>query len=148
VVKAFRAGPFSMRYSSFQPFTYFPRGSRTNRLARAALRESNPRKDDDAAMAVGGNSIASADYDNRAFTSIIPMPRYCPRTAIGLLFRARGAQRTLAIVAVRVSIIQILNYAVCMDINTGKLRFSYANGIPLLRGSAFGWPFKLVHSTV
>ena len=89
------------------------------------------------------NSIASADYDNRAFTSVIPIQRYWQRARHRITTSwARGADRTLDIGCGSSVIIQSLNNAVGMDINTGKLRFLRRYGIPLLRGSAFALPFK------
>jgi dolichol-phosphate mannosyltransferase len=137
LVKAYAQG-FSVHEI---PFTYFPREAGRSHarvvrfgisLAQTALKLWPLR-----------NSIASADYDNRAFTSIIPLQRYWQRTRHRITTSwARGADRTLDIGCGSSVIIQSLNNAVGMDVNPGKLRFLRRYGIPLLRGSAFALPFK------
>jgi dolichol-phosphate mannosyltransferase len=123
------------------PFTYFPRqsGHSHARLLRFGA---------DLTYAAGRlwrlrNSIASADYDERAFYSVIPLQRYWQRRRHRIITSwARGAHRTLDIGCGSSVIIQSLNNAIGMDINMGKLRFLRRYGIPLLRGSAFSLPFK------
>ena len=89
------------------------------------------------------NSIASADYDDRAFYSIIPLQRYWQRRRHRITTSwARGADRMLDIGCGSSVIIQSLNNAIGMDVSMGKLRFLRRLGIPLLRGSAFALPFK------
>ena len=137
LVKAFAQG-FSIHEI---PFTYFPREAGRSHarvlrfgidLAQTALKLWRLR-----------NSIASADYDNRAFTSVIPVQRYWQRARHRIITSwARGADRTLDIGCGSSVIIQSLDNAVGMDINTGKLRFLRRYGFPLLRGSAFALPFK------
>ncbi|MGH8011501.1 MAG: glycosyltransferase [Candidatus Binataceae bacterium] len=137
LVKAYARG-----FSVFEvPFTYFPRQSGHShvRLLRfgadltyAAFRLWRLR-----------NSIASADYDERAFYSIIPPQRYWQRRRHRIISSwARGASRTLDIGCGSSVIIQSLNHAIGMDVNMAKLRFLRRYGIPLLRGSAFALPFK------
>jgi SAM-dependent methyltransferase len=123
------------------PFTYFPRGAGRSHarvlrfgmdLARAALKLWTLR-----------NSIASADYDDRAFYSIIPLQRYWQRARHRIATAwARGATRTLDIGCGSSVIIQSLNIAIGMDLSISKLRFVSRLGIPLVRGSAFALPFK------
>jgi dolichol-phosphate mannosyltransferase len=137
LVKAFAHG-FSIHEI---PFTYFPReaGRSHARVLRFGIDLAK------AALKLWGlrNSIASADYDNRAFTSVIPMQRYWQRTRHRITTSwARGADRTLDIGCGSSVIIQSLNNAVGMDVNTGKLRFLRRFGIPLVRGSAFALPYK------
>jgi dolichol-phosphate mannosyltransferase len=137
LVKAFAHG-FSIKEI---PFTYFPREAGRSHarvlrfgidMAQTALRLWPLR-----------NSIASADYDNRAFTSIIPIQRYWQRARHRITTSwARGADRTLDIGCGSSVIIQSLNNAVGMDVNPGKLRFLRRYSIPILRGSAFALPFK------
>jgi dolichol-phosphate mannosyltransferase len=137
LVKAFAQG-FSIREI---PFTYFPRGA--GRSHARVLRFGIDLAKTMMKLWPLRNSIASADYDNRAFTSIIPMQRYWQRERHRITTSwARAADRTLDIGCGSSVIIQSLNYAVGMDINTGKLRFLSRYGIPLLRGSAFALPFK------
>jgi dolichol-phosphate mannosyltransferase len=137
LVKAYAQG-FSVHEV---PFTYFPRESGRSHarvlrfgmdLLSAALKLWTLR-----------NSIASADYDDRAFYSIIPFQRYWQRARHRITTSwARGADRILDIGCGSSVIIQSLNNAVGMDVNLGKLRFLRRFGIPLLRGSAFALPFS------
>lgn len=123
------------------PFTYFPRESGRSHarllrfgwdLTRATFRLWRLR-----------NSIDSADYDERAFYSAIPVQRYWQRRRHRIItFWARGARRVLDAGCGSSIIIQSLNNAVGMDPNFGKLRFLRRRGIPLLRGSAFALPFR------
>jgi dolichol-phosphate mannosyltransferase len=137
LVKAYAQG-----YSVFEvPFTYFPRESGTSHarlvqfgldLARASFKLWRLR-----------NSVASADYDDRAFYSIIPLQRYWQRKRHRITtFWARGASRILDVGCGSSLIIQSLNNAIGMDMSMGKMRFLRRHGIPLLRGSAFALPFK------
>ncbi|HZP45402.1 MAG TPA: glycosyltransferase [Candidatus Binataceae bacterium] len=123
------------------PFTYFPRESgrshaRLTRfgwdLTRAGFRLWALR-----------NSINSADYDDRAFYSLIPVQRYWQRRRHRITTAwARGAARILDAGCGSSMIIQSLNNAIGMDINADKLRFLRRAGIPLLRASAFALPFR------
>jgi dolichol-phosphate mannosyltransferase len=123
------------------PFTYFPRESGRSHarlvrfgldLARASVRLWKLR-----------NSLASADYDERAYYSIIPPQRYWHRRRHRIAVSwARGAGRILDAGCGSSVIIQSLNNAVGLDFNLGKLRFLRRYGIPLVRGSAFALPFR------
>jgi dolichol-phosphate mannosyltransferase len=123
------------------PFTYFPRenGHSHARLIRfgwdlttSAFKLWRLR-----------NSVASADYDERAFYSIVPIQRYWQRRRHRIItFWARGASRILDVGCGSSLIVQSLNNAIGMDISLGKLRFLRRHGIPLLRGTAFSLPFK------
>ena len=137
LVKAYANG-----YSVFEvPFTYFPREAGRSHarlfafgwdLMSATFRLWRLR-----------NSIASADYDDRAFYSVIPLQRYWQRTRHRITtFWVRGAQRILDAGCGSSMIIQSLNNAIGMDLNPAKLRFLRRLGIPLLRASAFALPFK------
>ena len=137
LVKAYAQG-----YSIFEvPFTYFPRESGRShaRLLRFGL---------DLIRASGRlwklrNSIQSADYDERAFYSLIPVQRYWQRRRHRIATSwARGAGRVLDIGCGSSVIIQSLNNAVGMDLSMGKLRFLRRRGIELARGSAFALPFR------
>jgi dolichol-phosphate mannosyltransferase len=137
LVKAYAQG-----YSIFEvPFTYFPRESGRShaRLLRFGL---------DLIRASGRlwklrNSIRSADYDERAFYSFIPVQRYWQRRRHRIATSwARGAARVLDIGCGSSVIIQSLNNAVGMDLSMGKLRFLRRRGIELVRGSAFALPFR------
>ncbi|HVA67716.1 MAG TPA: glycosyltransferase [Candidatus Binataceae bacterium] len=123
------------------PFTYFPReaGHSHARLIRFGWDLTR------SALKLWGlrNSVASADYDERAFYSIIPLQRYWQRRRHRITVSwTRNAGRTLDVGCGSSLIIQSLNNAVGMDFSMGKVRFLRRYGIPLLRGSAFALPFK------
>jgi dolichol-phosphate mannosyltransferase len=137
LVKAYAQG-----YSIFEiPFTYFPRESGRSHarllrfgldLMRASFKLWRLR-----------NSISSADYDERAFYSLIPVQRYWQRRRHRLVTSwTRGFERVLDVGCGSSVIIQSLNNAVGMDVSMGKIRFLRRRGIALLRGSAFALPFK------
>jgi dolichol-phosphate mannosyltransferase len=137
LVKAYAQG-----FSVYEvPFTYFPRESGSSHarllrfgldLTRSTFRLWRLR-----------NSIDSADYDDRAFYSVIPIQRYWQRRRHRITtFWARGASRILDAGCGSSAIIQSLNNAIGMDLNLSKLRFLSRRGIPLLSGSSFALPFK------
>jgi dolichol-phosphate mannosyltransferase len=137
LVKSYARG-----HSVFEvPFTYFPRESGHSHarlfqfgldLLRSSLKLWRLR-----------NSVASADYDDRAFYSIIPPQRYWQRRRHRITTTwARGATHVLDAGCGSSLIIQSLNNAVGMDMSMGKLRFLRRHGIPLVRGSSFALPFK------
>jgi dolichol-phosphate mannosyltransferase len=137
LVKAYAQG-----YSIFEvPFTYFPRESghshaRLLRFGLDLMRAS-------ASLWKLRNSINSADYDERAFYSLIPIQRYWQRRRHRITTSwARSAERVLDIGCGSSVIIQSLNNAVGMDVSMGKLRFLRQRGIELVRGSAFALPFR------
>jgi glycosyltransferase involved in cell wall biosynthesis len=123
------------------PFTYFPRGAgrshiRLLRFGMAQLRSA-------LRMWKLRNSLESADYDERAYYSIIPFQRYWQRRRHHITVSwARGAGRILDAGCGSSLIVQSLNNAVGMEFNFDKLRFLRHQGIPLARGSAFALPFK------
>ncbi len=123
------------------PFTYFPRGSGRShaklfsfgwKILRSSLTLWKTR-----------NSLASADYDERAFYSLIPPQRYWQRRRhrITVLW-ARGAGRVLDAGCGSSLIVQSLNNAIGMDFSYAKLRFLRRYEIPLVNASAFALPFK------
>lgn len=123
------------------PFTYFPRaqGSSHARLLRFGW--------DLMRSAVGlwklRNSLNSADYDERAFYSIIAPQRYWQRRRHRLTVNwARAGGRTLDVGCGTSLIIQSLNHAVGVDYSMAKLRFLRRYGLPLARASAFALPFR------
>ncbi len=137
LVKAWAQG-----YSVYEaPFTYFPRaaGRSHARLIRFGL---------DLIRATARlwklrNSIASADYDARAFHSLIPLQRYWQRRRHRITtFWARGSSHVLDAGCGSSMIIQSLNNAVGMDFSMGKLRYLRRFGIPIARASAFALPFR------
>ena len=123
------------------PFTYFPRGAGRSHAKLVSfgwkiLRASLP-------LWKIRNSLASADYDERAFYSLIPPQRYWQRRRhrITVLW-ARGAGRVLDAGCGSSLIVQSLNNVIGMDYNYAKLRFLRRYEIPLVNGSAFALPFK------
>lgn len=94
------------------------------------------------------NSVFSADYDNRAFDSIIPLQRYWQRTRYRIIrgFLDRDAQRGLVldIGCGSSRIIQSLPEAIGLDIELKKLRFIQGGmgSTPLVEGSIMRLPFK------
>ena len=123
------------------PFVYFPRGAGRSHarviafgidLARSAMKLWRVR-----------NSLDSADYDDRAFYSIIPPQRYWQRRRHSIvLLWARGFQRILDAGCGSSIIAQSLNNVIAMDIKFQKVRFLRRHAIPVLQGSAFTLPFK------
>lgn len=123
------------------PFTYFPRGSGRShaRLIRFGL--------DLAHSAVQlwklRNSLAAADYEERAFYSIIPIQRYWHRRRHHIITRwARGSHRVLDIGCGSSIDTQSLNYAIGIDLSLEKMRFMCRYAIPVVQGSAFALPFR------
>ena len=123
------------------PFTYFPRGAGTSHarlfkfgwtIAVASVKLWKLR-----------NSLASADYDERGFYSVIPIQRYWHRrrhhTTVSW---ARGSSSVLDAGCGSSLIVQSLNHVVGMDFSYPKLRFLRRYGMPLVNGSAFALPFK------
>ncbi|HUY19923.1 MAG TPA: glycosyltransferase [Candidatus Binataceae bacterium] len=123
------------------PFTYFPRGSGRSHarlirfgldLARSAVQLWKLR-----------NSLAAADYEERAFYSIIPLQRYWHRRRHRIVTRwARGAHRVLDIGCGSSIETQSFNYAIGIDLSLEKMRFMRRYAIPVVQGSAFALPFR------
>jgi len=123
------------------PFTYFPRGAGRSHAKLVSfgwkiLRSSLP-------LWKIRNSLASADYDQRAFYSLIPPQRYWHRRRHRITVSwARGAGRVLDAGCGSSRIVQSHNHAIGMNYNYAKLRFLRRCEIPLVNGSAFALPFK------
>jgi glycosyltransferase involved in cell wall biosynthesis len=123
------------------PFTYFPRES--GRSHARLLRFGLDLLHSSLKLWKLRNSINSADYDERAFYSLIPIQRFWHRRRHRIAMSwARGMERVLDVGCGSSVIIQSLNNAVGMDISMGKLRFLRGRGIELVRGSAFALPFS------
>jgi SAM-dependent methyltransferase len=123
------------------PFTYFPRdaGRSHARLVRFGLSLTQ------AAIALWPqrNAFTAADYDDRAFYSIIPLQRYWQRRRHRIItFWARGAGRILDLGCGSSMIVQSLNHAIGMEVSPAKARFVNRRGLPVVRGSAFALPFR------
>ena len=137
LVKAYAAGWRVVEI----PFTYYPRDAGSSHarvvafgldLLRAFVRLWRLR-----------SSIESADYDERAFYSRIPLQRYWQRERHRIITAmARGAGHTLDVGCGSSVILQSLNYAVGIDILANKLRYMRQYGVPLVRGSVTALPIR------
>jgi dolichol-phosphate mannosyltransferase len=137
LVKAYAAG-FSI---TEVPFTYFPRHRGVSHarvlrfgvdLAKSSFKLWKLR-----------NSLESADYDARAFYSLIPPQRYWQRSRHHIITSwARGAGFTLDSGCGSSMIVQSLNDTIAMDYNFAKTRYLHRHKIPAVRGSAFALPFR------
>jgi glycosyltransferase involved in cell wall biosynthesis len=137
LVKAYARG-FSV---TEVPFVYFPRGSGSSHAR--VLRFGIDLFKSGIKLWKIRNSLDSADYDERAFYSIIPIQRYWQRRRHSIiLLWARGHERILDAGCGSSVIIQSLNNAIGMDFLFPKLRFLRRYGIPITQGSAFALPFK------
>jgi dolichol-phosphate mannosyltransferase len=137
LVKAYAAGWRVVEI----PFTYYPRDAGSSHarviafgldLLRAFARLWRLR-----------NSIESADYDERAFYSRIPLQRYWQRERHRIITAmARDMGRTLDIGCGSSVILQSLNYAVGIDVLANKLRYMRQYDVPLVRGSITALPTR------
>jgi dolichol-phosphate mannosyltransferase len=89
------------------------------------------------------SSIESADYDERAFYSRIPLQRYWQRERHRIITgMARGHGRVLDVGCGSSIILQSLNYAVGLDVQRNKLRYMRRYGLPLVQGSVLALPVR------
>lgn len=88
------------------------------------------------------NSIAAADYDERAFDSVIPLQRYWQRTRHALVTRVARHGPILDVGCGSSRILRDLPGAVGLDISFQKLRYMSRYGVPLVHGSVFALPFR------
>lgn len=87
------------------------------------------------------NSIASADYDARAYDSVVPLQRYWQRRRYQVVTSmAAGAERILDVGCGSSRIIGA-GPLVGLDIVLAKLRYARRYGNPLVHGSIFELPF-------
>jgi dolichol-phosphate mannosyltransferase len=136
LVRAYAAG-FSI---AEVPFTYFPRhrGVSHARVLRFGVDLTKSAFD----LWRLRNSLESADYDARAFYSLIPPQRYWQRARHHIVASwARGAGLTLDVGSGSSIIIQSLNNAIALDYNFAKTRYLHRLKIPAVRASAFALPF-------
>src|SRR5207253_5688794 len=88
------------------------------------------------------NSIASADYDARAYDSVIPLQRYWQRGRYKAITRkAAGFIRVLDVGCGSSRILGAVPGMVGLDIQLHKLRYSRRYGNELVHGSIFELPF-------
>ncbi|HXR35962.1 MAG TPA: glycosyltransferase [Candidatus Binataceae bacterium] len=136
LVKAYAAG-FSI---TEVPFTYFPRhrGVSHARLVRFGLDLAKS----SFKLWKLRNSLESADYDARAFYSLIPPQRYWQRARHHIITSwARGSGLTLDSGCGSSMIVQSLTNAIALDYSFAKTRYLHRLKIPAVRGSAFALPF-------
>ncbi len=89
------------------------------------------------------NSIASADYDARAYDSIVPLQRYWQRRRHHVITRAAaGFQCVLDVGCGSSRILSAPLNMVGLDIQLHKLRYARRFGKPLVHGSIFSLPFS------
>jgi len=89
------------------------------------------------------NSIRSADYDERAYDSIIPLQRYWQRKRHNhIVGNAVTGGHTLDIGCGSSRILRSLNHVVGLDILMNKVRYMRKYGKPLVNGSIFALPFQ------
>jgi dolichol-phosphate mannosyltransferase len=137
LVKAYTAGWRVLEL----PFTYFPRqhGSSHARVVRFGIDFLRAF----ARLWVLRNSIATADYDERAFYSRNPLQRFWQRRRHRIVTAmVRGQGRTLDVGCGSSVIVQSLNDAVGVDLHPSRLRYMRRYGVPLVRASALALPIR------
>lgn len=123
------------------PFRYVPRHSgsskaRAVRLARAYVRTF-------AKLWKLRNSIEAADYDERAFDSVVPLQRYWQRRRHAIVTRREvPLGRVLDVGCGSSRILRDLGRVVGVDVAFHKLRYMRRYGLPLVQGSVFALPFR------
>jgi len=123
------------------PFAYRPRhrGSSKARL----LRLGNAYAGTFAKLWKLRNSIESADYDERAFDSLIPLQRAWQRRRHAVITRrATGSGLLLDLGCGSSRILRDLQRAIGLDISFTKLRYMRRYGLPLVNGDIFALPFR------
>lgn len=121
------------------PFTYFPRnrGTSNARVIRFGLRLLRTFFQ----MWYMRNSIESADYDERAFYSRIPLQRYWHRKRHQIIMKlVRGRGLTLDVGCGSSVTTLSLNRGVGLDKQFNKLRYMAKYGLPLLNATATALP--------
>ena len=123
------------------PFTYFPRakGSSSARILRVGWHLAKTF----ARLWRLRNSIEAADYDERAFYSLVPPQRLWQRKRHEIIAAfARGVGGRILDVGCGSSVIlQSLNHAIGLDIRHTKMRYMRRYGLPVVTGSIFALPF-------
>ena len=89
------------------------------------------------------NSIAAADYDARAYDSVVPLQRYWQRRRFRLITGfTRGFEHVLDVGCGSSRILGSSPNLVGLDVQAHKLRFSRRYGNPLVHASIFALPFR------
>lgn len=123
------------------PFHYYPRKSGVThaRLMKFAISYLRTFK----RLWTLRNSILSADYDDRAFNSMIPVQRYWQRRRYEIITElAIDAGSTLDIGCGSSRILKGLNQVIGLDIQMSKLRYARKYEKPLVNASIFNLPFR------
>lgn len=137
LVKAYAAGWRVVEL----PFTYYPRDRGASHARVIAFGVDLLRAF--ARLYVLRNSIESADYDERAFYSRIPLQRYWQRRRHRIITTmARASGETLDVGCGSSVVLQSLNFAVGVDILENKLRYMRRYAVPLVRGSVTALPVR------
>ncbi|MFP4394879.1 MAG: glycosyltransferase [Anaerolineales bacterium] len=88
------------------------------------------------------NSIESADYDYRAYDSIVPLQRYWQRQRHKIITRfAQDADHVLDVGCGSTRILLDLDNVIGLDIKIGKVRYMRRYDVHGLTASAFALPF-------
>jgi SAM-dependent methyltransferase len=89
------------------------------------------------------NSIAAADYDDRAYDSVIPLQRYWQRERFKIVEQL--SQNEGAVLDVGCGSSRILDMlpegSIALDVLIRKLRYDQRFGVPLVQASGFQLPF-------
>jgi dolichol-phosphate mannosyltransferase len=124
------------------PFRYEPRahGSSNARIVPFGLAYLRTFR----ALWAMRNSVAAADYEDRAFDSLIPLQRYWQRRRYRLVTGLVGdRRRTLDVGCGSSRILAGLpRSSVGVDVSAGKLRHARRFGRTLVRASALALPFR------
>jgi dolichol-phosphate mannosyltransferase len=123
------------------PFRYEPRahGSSNARIVPFGLAYLRTFR----ALWAMRNSVAAADYEDRAFDSLIPLQRYWQRRRYRLVTGLVGERRTLDVGCGSSRILGGLQRSsVGVDVSAGKLRRARRFERPLVRGTAVALPFR------
>lgn len=89
------------------------------------------------------NSILSADYDDRAFDSRIPLQMYWQRRRYRIITNlAKGSKPILDVGCGSSRILSGLENGLGVDIQMSKLRYARRHGKPLVNASIYDLPFK------
>ncbi len=88
------------------------------------------------------NSIECADYDDRAYDSVIPLQRYWQRKRSRIIERfSPDSGQTLDIGCGSSRILTLKSLPIGLDIRLNKLRYARKFGRPLVTGSIWNLPF-------
>ncbi len=89
------------------------------------------------------NSIMAADYDERAFDSIIPFQRYWQRSRYKIITQFAGGDGLILDIGCGSSrILRGLNEAIGIDIQMNKVRYMKRYDKPVINASIYDLPFK------